>query len=139
MDEIGGKENVGGRGGNLVAQRTHLRQRAADTVRHLADNGFLGGILAAPVSGPSGLVAVAVNVVAAEENAGFVPVEELVEPTNDLSGGAGAEKFLEKGVVGTVVENIITSDGDDFLRERYQWDESWGCGGREQLTNLSVL
>lgn len=131
VDEIGGKEDVGGRGGNLVAQRTHLRQWAADTVRHLADNGFLGGILATPVSGPSGLVAVAVNVIAAEENAGFVPVEELVEPTNDLSSGAGAEILFEKGVVGAVVEDIITSDGDEFLRERYQWDGSWGCGGRE--------
>jgi hypothetical protein len=139
VDKIGGKEDVGGRGGNLVAQRTHLRQRAADTVRHLADNGLLGGILAAPVSGPSGLVAVAVNVVAAEENARFVPVEELVEPTNDFSGGAGAEVFLKEGVVGAIVEDIITSDGDEFLRERYQWGGSWECGGGEQLANLSVL
>jgi hypothetical protein len=84
VDEVASKVEAERALDDRVAVRAEAAERLARGEAEVADDGLVGRVGAAPVAGPAGLVAVAVGVVAAEENAGLVAVGDAVVPGQEL-------------------------------------------------------
>jgi hypothetical protein len=113
VEKVRSPESVGRTVGDVVSEHAHGGKRPADLVRQVADDSLGARVRATPVTGPTLLVAVTVDVVAAEEDASFVAVGDLGEPTKGLTSGSIAKVFgVDLGVV-AVAEDVVTGVADD--------------------------
>jgi len=136
VEKIGCPVEVGRTVGDVVTEHAHALQRAAELVRQVADDGLGGCVFTTPVTGPScsksvislhGIAksihtwqaAVAVDVVAAEEDARLVAVNDLGEPAERLAGGRVAEVLLVDGRRVAPAEDVVArlpADRDGLVK-----------------------
>lgn len=113
VQKVRSPEGVGGAVGDVVSEHAHGGKRPTDLVGQVADDSLGSRVGAAPVTGPTLLVAVAVNVVAAEEDARLVAVGNLGEPTKGLTSGSFAKVLgVDLGVVAEA-EDVVAGMADD--------------------------
>ena len=113
VKKVRSPESVGGAVGDVVSEHAHGGKRPADLVGQVADDSLGSRVGAAPVTGPALLVAVTVNVVAAEEDARLVAVGNLGEPTKGLTSGSLAKVLgVDLGVVAEA-EDVVAGMADD--------------------------
>ena len=91
-----------------ISKRTHAGQRHLGSEREFANHALVGAILSSVMTGPRRLCcAVLIGIITAEENAGFVAIDDLVEPPSRLTSGGIAEVLLVVSRTGPETVDVI--------------------------------
>jgi tRNA U54 and U55 pseudouridine synthase Pus10 len=103
---------------DVVAKHAQAIQRLTDLVGQVTDDSFRGCILSTPVASPAFLTAVAIDVVASEENIRLVAVDDLGEPPKRLTRRRVAKVLLEDLGRVAPAKNVVaclTADGEGLV------------------------
>lgn len=115
VKDITGEQPVGALRRDGVSKGAEFVVRMFDLIGEGADDGFLRGVVSAPVACPSVHVAVSIDVVASEKHALLVFVGDALVRTDDSIRRSGSEVRLVHIVVRTVLKNVIAGSGHQLV------------------------
>lgn len=139
LQQVGREVVAGGRAGNGVAVLAELLEALAGFVRERADDGLGSSVRSTPVTVPALLTAVAVDVVATENDASLVAGEQTLVGTDSSEPVTVTEVGLVDGIVRALGEDVVAGDLGDLESLCESLVQAADLGSVTRLVNGDVL